>query len=55
MKNCINGEKIIRLLWLLIKLLKFEIQKYYVHMTGFPMPGHICCVNVNDVSNQLKE
>ena len=44
MKCCINGENIIRLLCLTVKLLKFEIQKcgqiLCAHKPYFLMPGH---------------
>ena len=44
MKCCINGENVIRLLFLSAKLLKFEIQKYgqilCAHKPYFLMPGH---------------
>ena len=45
MKCCINGKNSIRLLRLLIKLFKFEIEKcgqiLCVHKPCFLMPGHI--------------
>ena len=44
MKCCINGENVIRLLFLSAKLLKFEIQKcgqiLCAHKPYFLMPGH---------------
>ena len=44
MKCCINGGKVIRLLFLSAKLLKFEIQKYgqllCAHKPYFLMLGH---------------
>ena len=46
MKCCINGENVIRLLFLSAKLLKFEIQKcgqiLCAHKPYFLMPGHKC-------------
>ena len=43
-KCCINGENVIRLLFLSAKLLKFEIQKcgqiLCAHKPYFLMPGH---------------
>ena len=46
MKSCINGVNFIRLLCLLIKLLKFEIQKcgqiLCAHKPCFLIPGHKC-------------
>ena len=45
MKCCINGENLIRLLYLSAKLFKFEIQKcgqiLCAHKPYFLMPGHI--------------
>ena len=45
MKCCINGGKVIKLLHVLIKLFKFEIQKcgqiLRAHKPYFLMPGHI--------------
>ena len=45
MKYCINGENLIRLLYLSAKLFKFEIQKcgqiLCAHKPYFLMPGHI--------------
>ena len=45
MKFCINGGNVIRLLFLLAKVLKFEIQKcseiLCAHKPYFLMPGHI--------------
>ena len=47
MKCCINGENLIRLLYLSAKLFKFEIQKFgqilCAHKPYFLMPGHIFC------------
>ena len=44
MKCCINGENVIRLLFLSAKLLKLEIQKcgqiLCAHKPYFLMPGH---------------
>ena len=44
-KCCINGENVIRLLYLSAKLFKFEIQKcsqiLCAHKPYFLMPGHI--------------
>ena len=49
MKCCINGENVIRLLFLSAKLLKFEIQKcgqiLCAHKPYFLMPGHIYTVD----------
>ena len=45
MKFCINGENLIRLLYLSAKLFKFKIQKFSqilcAHKPYFLMPGHI--------------
>ena len=45
MKSCTNHVNFTRLLWLLIKLFKFEIQKcgqiLCAHKPYFLMPGHI--------------
>ena len=45
MKYCINGENLIRLLYLSAKLFKFEIQTcgqiLCAHKPYFLMPGHI--------------
>ena len=45
MKCCMNGGNVIRLLFLSVKLLKFEIQKcgqiLCAHKPYFLMPGHI--------------
>ena len=48
MKCCMNGGNVIRLLFLSVKLLKFEIQKcgqiLCAHKPYFLMPGHILSV-----------
>ena len=52
MKCCINGENLIRLLYLSAKLFKFEIQKcgqiLCAHKPYFLMPGHIYICSMND-------
>ena len=54
MKCCINGENLIRLLYLSAKLFKFEIQKcgqiLCAHKPYFLMPGHICAI----IQTQIK-
>ena len=51
MKCCISGGNIIRILFLLTELFKFEIQKcgqiLCAHKPYFLMPGHILCMCVH--------
>ena len=58
--NCsINGGNIIRLLFLLAKLLKFEIQKcgqiLCAHKPYFLMPGHKFKVTLNIIKLTLSQ
>ena len=54
MKCCISGGNIIRILFLLTELFKFEIQKcgqiLCAHKPYFLMPGHKCVTHKNIIS-----
>ena len=57
MKCCMNGGNVIRLLFLSVKLLKFEIQKcgqiLCAHKPYFLMPGHILYPTLYNIMHEV--